>query len=114
MSEEEGIEWAVRSFTFAFDVGVQCCSIVPTRAGNGIMEQLEQDGHFAPPTLASLETVLEEGLRMQRGRVFVDLWDVERFYACQHCGPARGVRLRQMNLTQRLLPAVSCDCTEKL
>ena len=113
MSEEEGIAWAVRSLTFAFDVGVQCCSIVPTRAGNGIMEQLEQDGHFAPPTLASLETVLEEGLRMQRGRVFVDLWDEERFYGCQHCGPARGLRLRRMNLTQRLLPAVFCECTEK-
>ena len=110
MSEEEGVEWAVRSIEWAFEVGVQCCSLVPTRAGNGIMEQIEQAGHFAPPTPASLERVLEAGLRMRRGRVFMDVWDVERFYTCPHCGPARGKRLRRMNLTQQLLPPVACPC----
>ena len=111
MSEAEGVDWAVRSIEWAFGVGVQCCSLVPTRAGNGIMEQLEQAGHFAPPTLTSLETVLETGLGLQRGRVFVDLWDVERFYACNRCGPARSTRLGRMNLTQQSLPPITCDCT---
>lgn len=110
MSEEEGVEWALRSLEFAFDVGVLCCSIVPTRAGNGIMEQLARDDHFTPPALASMETVLEAGLCMERGRVFMDLWDIEKFYSCGRCGPARRARLHQMNLTQRVLPAVSCDC----
>ncbi len=110
MTEAEGVEWAARSIEWAFDVGVQCCSLVPTRTGNGIMEKLEQAGHFAPPSLASLESVLEIGLRMQRGRVFVDLWDVERFYPCSRCGPKRSARLRRMNLTQQILPPVACDC----
>ena len=110
MSEAEGIEWALRSIAFAFDAGVQCCSVVPVRAGNGIMEQLERDGSFAPPSMAAMETVLDEGLRMGRGRVFVDLWDAERFYPCPDCGPRRRDRLAHMNLSQRLLPPVTCSC----
>ena len=113
MDEEDGVEWAIRSIEWAFDVGVQCCSLVPTRAGNGIMEQIEQAGLFAPPLPASLERVLEAGLRMRRGRVFMDLWDVERFYTCARCGPVRQARLRQMNLTQRLHPPVACDCMRR-
>lgn len=110
LTEAEGIEWAVHSMGFAFDAGVQCCSVIPTRDGNGAMEQLRADRSFAPPALRSLETVLDEGLAMQRGRVFVDLWDAERFFDCDRCGPSRRDRLAQMNLSQRTLPAVSCDC----
>ncbi|MBC8352181.1 MAG: radical SAM protein [Planctomycetes bacterium] len=110
LDESEGIEWAIRSISFAFDAGVQCCSVIPTRDGNGAMEMLLTDGSFEPPTLRSMETVLTDGLAMERGRVFVDLWDAERFYDCEQCGPARRARLAQMNLTQRLLPVVSCGC----
>ena len=111
LSEEEGVEWALRSVAFAFDAGVQCCSVVPVRAGNGIMERLEREGTFAPPSMASMEAVLEAGLRMGRGRVFMDLWDAERFYPCPACGPQRRDRLAAMNLSQRLLPPVACSCT---
>ena len=110
LSETEGIEWALRSLDFAFDAGVQSCSVIPTRDGNGVMEQLRNEGSFAPPTFRSLERVLEEGLAIGRGRVFVDLWDAERFFDCRRCGPARRDRLARMNLSQQLLPAVSCDC----
>jgi radical SAM enzyme (TIGR01210 family) len=110
LSEEEGVEWALRSLETAFEAGVGCCTVVPTRSGNGIMDRLEDDGHFAPPRLDSIERVLDEGLRMQRGRVFVDLWDLERFYDCPQCGPARRERLQRMNESQVRLPAVSCSC----
>ena len=40
---------------------------------------------------------------MQRGRVFMDLWDCERFYPCERCGPS-AARLHEMNLTQTVLP----------
>ena len=36
--------------------------------------------------------------------------DVERFFECPLCGPARVERLRQMNLSQQILPAISCSC----
>ncbi|MDA1050582.1 MAG: radical SAM protein [Planctomycetota bacterium] len=110
LDEAEGVEWAIRSIRFAFDAGVQCCSVIPTRDGNGAMEQLRTEGRFEPPTFRSLETVLTEGLAMQSGRVFVDLWDAERFFDCQRCGPARRERLARMNLTQQVLPAISCGC----
>jgi len=110
MDEAEGVEWALRSVEFAFSRGVRCCSIIPTRSGNGIMERLERSGQFAPPSLESMETVLEQSLKMDRGRVFMDLWDVERFFDCPDCGPARAARLSEMNLSQNVLPAIACHC----
>ena len=112
MTEEEGVEWALRSIEFAFDAGVQTCSVVPTRAGNGIMSQLANDGHFAPPSMASIETALEEGLKIGGGRVFMDLWDLERFADCAQCLDVRRERLHQMNLTQTVRPPVTCLCGE--
>jgi radical SAM enzyme (TIGR01210 family) len=112
LSEDEGIEWAQRSLDFAFDTGVECCTVIPTRAGNGAMERLAEGGAFTPPCLESLETVLEYGLSQRRGRVFADLWDVEKFYPCPRCGPARAARLLAMNRTQTIPPRVSCDCRE--
>jgi hypothetical protein len=113
LSEAEGVEWALRSIEFAFDAGVQCASVVPTRSGNGIMQRLERNGHFEPPSMASIETVLEEGLRLGGGRVFMDLWDLERFYECEACGPQRRARLRRMNHTQTVAPPVACDCEDR-
>jgi len=110
MDEQEGLAWAVRSIEFAFAAGVGCCAVIPTRGGNGIMEQLRSAGHFAPPQLSSLEAVIEAGLAMQRGRVFADLWDLEKLFPCEKCGPARRERLHAMNLTQKILPRVNCEC----
>jgi len=101
LSDAEGLEWAKRSVDFAFDLGVQCCSLIPTRVGNGAMEELARIGDFAPPSLESLEAAFAYGLSRERGRVFLDLWDIDR------CSPDaanrvdRIARLAQMNLTQR-------------
>lgn len=110
MTEAEGVEWAIRSMTFAFDSGVQCCSLIPTRGGNGAMESLAAGNHFAPPSLESLEDVFDAGLDMGRGRVFVDLWDIVKLVRCPRCGPPRTQRLQAMNLGQQRLPRVTCDC----
>jgi radical SAM enzyme (TIGR01210 family) len=110
LDEQAGVEWALRSLEYAFNLGVRCCAVIPTRSGNGVMAELERKGLFAPPALASLEKVLEAGLQLGRGRVFVDLWDARRFATCDRCADARIERLRQMNLQQVALPEVSCDC----
>ncbi len=111
LDEEEGIEWALRSVAFAFDRGVSCCAVIPTRAGNGIMEQLTNAGLFSPPKLSSLETVLESGNAMNRGQVFVDLWDAQQFATCRSCVDARIARLDRMNLNQSIEPSIQCaDC----
>ena len=108
LDEEEGVEWAMRSVEWAFAHGVECCVVIPTRAGNGAMEELARQGLFAPPSLASLERALAEGIRMARGRVFADLWNIEALASCPECGPARAERLRRMNLEQVVPPGVSC------
>lgn len=109
LSEEEGLEWAIRSIEFAFAQGVGCCSVIPARSGNGILDAMQVEGTFSPPRLSSLEAVLERGLALARGRVFADLWDAIRFADCSACAEARIARLEEMNLAQRRFPPVECD-----
>ena len=110
LGEQAGLEWALRSTEFAFDAGAECCVIIPTRGGNGILEKLAAEGLFHPPRIESLEAVLAEALALGRGRVFVDLWNFDKLADCTACAVNRRERLEQMNLTQRSLPPVPCHC----
>ena len=109
LTEQEGVEWAIKSLEYAMSLGIACCAVIPTRGGNGILDRLAAEGHFAPPTIRSLERVLEHGLSLARGRVLADLWDIERFYDCSHCGPRRAARIAEMNLSQQVSPSVTCQ-----
>lgn len=113
LDERDGIKWAVKSMEHAFAVGVGCCSVIPTRAGNGFMDHLQSLGEFASPTICSMEEVLERGIALAHGRVFIDLWDAEKFCDCPTCGPARMERLRRMNLSQQVGPSVACGCVHR-
>ncbi|MDA7527876.1 radical SAM protein [bacterium] len=112
LEEQHGIDWALKSIDYAFGLGVNCCSLVPTRAGNGMMEDLHAQGDFSPPKGSSMEFVLEEGIKKQQGRVFMDLWDAEKFFACQHCQTDRIARLNEMNLAQKIFPSIRCRICE--
>ena len=107
--EAEALFWAGRSVDFAFDWGATVVSLIPTRGGNGAMEALTAAGQYTPPPLAMLESALQYGLGLRRGRVFADLWDLERFSNCSGCFPARHARLDCMNLTQVVSPEIACD-----
>ena len=109
LDEREGIEWAKRSIDYAFDVGVECCVLIPTRAGNGAMDHLQNAGHFESPSLKSLEQVMDYGVALGKGRVFADLWDVKQFSVCGACFGERYERLENMNFTQKMYPTVSCS-----
>lgn len=109
MDEAEGLAWAVRSAEFAFDCGATVVSLIPTRLGNGALEALAAQGQFDPPRLASVEAALERGLALGRGRVFVDLWDLEKFSNCPACFAARCERLQRLNLEQQWLPPIRCE-----
>jgi archaeosine synthase beta-subunit len=110
LNELEGVEWAKKSIDFAFESGVECCVIIPTRSGNGALNHLEQSGFFHSPSVSSLEQVLDYGISLKRGRVFADLWDLEQFSDCTECFAARKARLDEMNLSQTLLPPMQCHC----
>jgi hypothetical protein len=62
--------------------------------------------------LRVLEGAVELGLRMKRGRVFADLWDMNKDSGCDRCFERRVVRLRQMNLCQEVIAPVICDQCE--
>ena len=100
--------WLRRSVDAAFDCGATAVSLIPTRSGNGAMEALAAAGQFVPPTLEAVEAAFDASLAGARGRVFLDLWDIERFAACECCGPSRIDRLRRMNATQEPLPSAAC------
>ncbi|MBL8817546.1 MAG: radical SAM protein [Planctomyces sp.] len=101
VSEGDGIQQAIESVRFAFDQGVSCCAVIPTRSGNGILDRLEQSNWFKSPTLSSLEAVMDCTVAWQRGRVFADLWDIERFSEGESNVAERVHRLETMNLTQQ-------------
>ncbi len=110
MTEEEGIFWAERSIDFVFSSGAGCCTVIPVRGGNGAMEKLQEKGLFSPPSIKSLEKVLEYGIGLNKGLVFADTWDLKLFSECHKCTDRRISRLSEMNLSQEIVPAVNCSC----
>jgi radical SAM enzyme (TIGR01210 family) len=108
MKENEAVMWAERSLEFAFDCGATAAALIPTRGGNGAMEELGSTDNFAPPTLRTLELAVELGVSMSKGRVFADVWDVETLPSCEHCRAQRIARLRTMNLEQVIPSRVQC------
>lgn len=113
MKAEEALHWAQRSLDSAFDCGVAVATLIPTRGGNGAMEALAASGEFISPRLNTIEDAVGYGLRLQRGRVFADLWDLKPGRECPQCFDARLQRLREMNLRQSLTSAVVCDACGK-
>ena len=97
-------EWIGRSVSFAFECGAAAVSLIPMRPGNGAIEALG----VTPPTLADLESAFDRVLPGAPGRVFADVWDLQRFTRCRSCFGSRLDRLRLMNLEQRLHPSIVC------
>ncbi len=110
VSLEEGTKWTKKSIDFAFDVGVECCILIPLRPGNGALDELLKQGEFQLPSIPSLETVLEYGIGLNAGRVFADLWDLKLFSNCDKCFNERLNQMDRMNLTQEIAAPVSCNC----
>ena len=80
LTEEEGVEWGCRSLDMAHECGATFAALLPTRAGNGALEALAEQGHYAPPKLQSLEACLRYGQSLEGTmRVTADLWDIEPF-----------------------------------
>lgn len=108
LNETEALEWAKRSIDFAFDQGTTVVSLIPTRLGNGALEALAEQGDFSQPKLGTLEAAMDYGASLERGRVFADLWDLERFSECSGCFRNRQARLGRMNVSQTILKYPSC------
>lgn len=106
LNEAESVHWAVESARFAFDAGATVVSLIPTRLGNGALDALAAEGFFAEPRLELLEEAMDRVLGLDRGRVFCDLWDLERFGRSSSRFDERRARLEAMNRTQCVLPRI--------
>jgi archaeosine synthase beta-subunit len=109
MKEEDALEWTLRSLVFAFDCGATAATLIPTRGGNGAMDALAASGEFSPPALRTLEAAAACGMALNRGRVFVDLWDIHAKPGCATCHGERIARLHEMNLRQSIPAPIVCD-----
>jgi uncharacterized Fe-S cluster-containing MiaB family protein len=107
---DERAAWLGRSLDVAFSCGASVVSLVPTRPGNGALEALAAEGVFRVPTLADIEGAVASAHAFAggRGRLFIDLWDLDRFGGCADCLGPRRDRLHAINLEQRVSPSVAC------
>jgi radical SAM enzyme (TIGR01210 family) len=110
VAEQEQDDWLRRSLDVSFASGASVVSLVPTRAGNGAIDALSNLGLFRAPALTDIERTIELALMHagSSGRIFVDLWDLERFAACPLCLAPRRRRLHSMNLEQQIAPRLEC------
>ncbi len=108
LSDPSALEWTVRSVEFAFESGANVVSLIPTRLGNGALEALARSGDFTPPTLSLYEAAVDSAFAQVqgRGRLFADLWDLERFSDEPSTFPQRYARLEEMNRRQRVLSRI--------
>ena len=106
---DESVEWARRSIDLSQDCGATVTALIPTRTGNGAMDRLAAVGQFIEPTLVQLEDTMDYGVGQARGRVFADLWDLERFSSCTACFPERRDRLAKQNDTQQIPARITCS-----
>jgi radical SAM enzyme (TIGR01210 family) len=114
LGEAEAVYWAERSLDFAFECGAAVATLIPTRGGNGAMDELARMGDFEPPQIATVEASLQYGLALRKGRVFADLWELQRFSTCDVCYESRFKRLQRMNLDQTFIARVECRaCGER-
>ena len=115
MKESDAVTWAARSLEFTFNCGSTAATLIPTRGGNGAMEELASAGDFSPPALQTLELAAVNGISMNRGRVFADLWDAESCPGCDGCRAERMLRMQTMNLEQVIPNRVQCArCEDKV
>ncbi len=106
------VESAVDSVRYAIDRGARHVTLIPSRDGNGAMDELGEQGLWTPPAIDLIEEATESCARISGAVVTVDLWDIDRFLTCRRCRPARVVRLRRFNDTGSPGPPVRCPaCT---
>ena len=110
IASDEQDAWLLRSLDAAFACDASVVSLVPARSGNGTMEVLAGAGLFRSPGLDDIERSFALALSHAagRGRVFVDLWDLNRFAHCNCCLAERCASLEAMNLQQAVLPLHVC------
>lgn len=103
------VESVLRSVDHAVDCGARHVALVPTRGGNGALDDLRGRGDSVPPAPALIDDVVDRCAATTGAVVTIDLWDIDRIAACARCRPAWTARLRRFNRTGRPGPRVHCS-----
>jgi radical SAM enzyme (TIGR01210 family) len=112
---EEAVDWGLQAAKLAASLGARHISMIPLRAGNGVIDRLLQDRSIQLPDAAQLEQWLFAAQNLLPDTVVtVDLWDWDRLSGhCVRCSQPRLERLHRMNLrypTPPLqIPRCHCD-----
>ena len=89
----------------------------PARWGGGdreYREYLSEEQRSPRGCIARrMQPDFQHGLLNYRGRLFVDLWNLEQFSECPICLNARRDRLHTINLEQRIPPPIVCAHHER-
>ncbi|CAM3349150.1 radical SAM protein [Rhodothermus bifroesti] len=104
----EALYWTQRTVQWAVENGIQTVVLIPTRSGNGIMELLQQNGQFAPPTPEEIEAAAAYLFTQPAPVRLLDTWDLHRFYSCPNCARLQQQRFTRINQTQNWEPPVPC------
>jgi len=103
VARAQAVQHTLASVQHALALGSQVCSLIPLRAGNGILDELVMQGLVQLPDLELVEQVFQQALECrldQEQVVLLDLWDLERLAADgQDPGPYRQ-RLEHWNQLQ--------------
>lgn len=101
----EMVSHTLASVRHALTMGSDVTSLIPLRAGNGILDQLILDGSVTLAEGSLIIQTFELALqlpRQQRQRVLIDLWDLEKFFHTEVNRLALRERLINFNSHQRV------------
>jgi radical SAM enzyme (TIGR01210 family) len=114
LAPDDSLAACLDAVAFAIDSGARHVSIVPTRAGNGFLDDLARRGLFTPPSALLVERAAARAIGGKADRaaiVTVDLWGFAALSGqCAACRTARERRLDEANLTQRPPAPVAFPC----
>jgi radical SAM enzyme (TIGR01210 family) len=115
---EEAVDWGLQAAKLAARLGARHISMIPLRAGNGVVDRLLQERSIRLPNAAQLEQWLFAAQRQLPDTVVtVDLWDWEKMEGhCQEGLEWRRERLALRNIAasfpeHHIPQAAGCNCS---
>lgn len=90
----------IASLHFAYECGVDLCTAIPLRGGNGSIDELIRRGQAQVPLLWDFVRAVDAGLEVAQSAnrmLLADLWDLETLTTCPACAGEATHWLRQAN-----------------
>jgi radical SAM enzyme (TIGR01210 family) len=110
---EEAVDSGLQAAKLAASLGARHISMIPLRAGNGVVDRLLHERSIQLPTAAKLEQWLFAAQKLLPDTVVtVDLWDWDRLPGhCLRCSQPRRQRLTELTLRSPAPPLDTFGCS---